>query len=183
VDVQFAREPLTIALWQEATPLLAAHYDEVAHFKHIKLAPDRDFYANCDATGHLRTYTARSGGALVGYGQYIVGFNPHYKHSFQASEDVIYIDRAHRGALGWRFITWTDDQLRLEGCQVVMRHIKVAHDYGRLLERIGYTAVDRIFARRLDGRHGRDDRALPRLHDRAESSATEGEEDPAGDAA
>lgn len=57
--IQFAREPLTDALWDEAMPLLRAHKDEIAHFQDIPLEPDIPLYAANEAAGVLRCFTAR----------------------------------------------------------------------------------------------------------------------------
>jgi hypothetical protein len=32
---------------------------------------------------------------------------------------------------------------------VVFQHVKTAHDFGPLLERIGYTLVEKVYARRV----------------------------------
>lgn len=144
------REPLTDALWDEAMPLLEAHWREIAHFPDIPLDPDRAVYAACEAAGILRCFTVRSDGALAGYALFTVRRNPHYRSSMQASQDVIYIAPTARGGAGYRFIRWCDEQLAAEGIQVVYHHIKAAHNFGPMLERMGYELVDLIYAKRLD---------------------------------
>ncbi len=57
--IQFAKEPLTDALWDEAMPLLQAHWKEVAAFQDIPLNPDRALYAASEEAGILRVFTAR----------------------------------------------------------------------------------------------------------------------------
>jgi hypothetical protein len=47
-------------------------------------------------------------------------------------------------------IRYADMQLKEDGVQVVYHHSKVAHNIGPLLERMGYEAVDLIYAKRLD---------------------------------
>lgn len=58
-SVTFAREPLTDALWDEAYPLLEAHWREVAHFQDIPLEPDVARYRANEQAGVIRFYTAR----------------------------------------------------------------------------------------------------------------------------
>jgi hypothetical protein len=156
--IQFAREPLTESLWDEAMPLLSAHWDEIAAFKDIPLEPDRELYAAGEANGILRCFTARDdtaqrfrfpGAMLVGYALYFVRSNPHYKSSLQANQDVIYLAPSVRGGTGYKFIAWCDNQLAAEGVQVVYQHVKAKHDFGKLLERQGYDLVDQIYAKRL----------------------------------
>jgi hypothetical protein len=157
LTVSFRRESLTDALWSEMQPLLAAHWREIAHFQDIPLEPDREFYRAAERADALRVFTAytTTGFAavdhLVGYAAYFVKHNPHYASSLQAVQDVVYLDPSVRGGTGYRFIAWCDDQLRAEGVQVVIHHVKAAHNWGKVLERQGYKAVDVLYAKRLDG--------------------------------
>jgi hypothetical protein len=41
-------------------------------------------------------------------------------------------------------------RLALEGIQVVYHHVKAAHNFGKMLERMDYKLVDLIYAKRLD---------------------------------
>lgn len=140
--------------FQEALPLLEAHWQEIAHFKDIPLDPDYEAYKKIEAAGFLRCYTARweSGPVshMVGYAVYFLRYHPHYKSSLQASQDILYIDPKYRGGTGARFINWCDDQLRAEHVQVVYHHVKAAHNFGPLLERFGYELQDLIYGKRLD---------------------------------
>ena len=136
--------------FDEALPLLKEHWEEIAHFKDIPLEPDYEFYAAAENAGILRTYTARNEeGILVGYAVYVVRNNIHYKSSIQALQDILFISKSYRG-MGGRFILWCDEQLKADGVQAVYHHVKTAHNFGRLLERLGYNLVDLIYCRRLD---------------------------------
>lgn len=133
----------------EALPLLSMHWEEIAHFKDIKLNPDFEQYATFDSLGMLRVYTARKNNILIGYAVYFVRSNPHYKHSLQAVQDILYIHPQHRG-IGGRLILFADEALKEEGVEVVYQHIKAAHNVGRLLERLRYELVDLVYAKRLN---------------------------------
>lgn len=149
-SVRFAREPLSEELWCEALPLLFAHWQEIAHYKDIPLAPDREVYARTDMAGLLRVYTARDDAALVGYAVYFVKAALHYSGSVQAVSDVIFLDRSMRGLNGWKFLKFVDQALTEEGVEVAYHHVKLAHNFGPILERMGYEAVETIFSRRLN---------------------------------
>lgn len=146
---KFARETLSESIIGEIQPLAERHWSEIAHFKDIPLAVDWDAFLAADKAGGLRLFTARAAGLMVGYAVFFVRRNGHYSGSFQASQDVIFIAPEHRG-FGRKFIDWCDSQLRDEGVQVVSHHVKVAHNWGAMLESLGYEMVDVIYQRRLD---------------------------------
>lgn len=139
-------------IFDEMIPLLEKHYLEIAHFKDIKFEPDYDQYRKIDEIGCLRTFTARDEESkLVGYAVFFVKSNLHYKSSLQAVQDVIYLERSKRGAgIGKDFVAWCDGQLKNDGCEVVYHHVKEKHNFGPMLESLGYQLVDLIFARRLN---------------------------------
>lgn len=145
----FKREAASDIL-DEVAPLLMAHFKEVGHHQDIKLNPDLSAYANLEKLGLIRTYTVRQeDGELVGYAVYFVKHHIHYRDSLQAIQDVIYVRPGNRG-MGGRFIKWCDEELRKDGVQVVHQHIKAAHNFGPMLERMGYELVDYLYQKRLD---------------------------------
>jgi len=150
--VQFQRELASAPLFDELFPLLLCHFREVAHYQDIELSPDWALYERMEELDGLRIYTARDkDGSLTGYAAFFVRTNPHYKSSKQANQDVIFIHPEKRG-FGAEFIPWCDEMLRAEGVQVVYQHVKTKPelDFSPLLERLGYTFIDKIYGRRLD---------------------------------
>lgn len=138
---------------EEATELdlFEKHYQEIARYKDIPLDPDLDVYEGAEAGGMLRCFTMRDCGELVGYALYFVKAHPHYKGSKVATQDVLYVHPAYRkGFAGIRLIRMADERLAAEGVQVVTQHVKTYADFGRVLERLGYEAVETIYMRRLD---------------------------------
>ena len=154
--VVFDRERLTESFFNEAMPLLVAHWREIAHYQDIPLRPDINAYIAHDCAGILRLYTARiaDDGTLVGYACFFVRENPHYLDSKHAVSDVIFLDRGMRGMDGWKFLKYIDAALSSEDVEVVYHHVKLAHDFGPILTRMGYEPVETIYARRV--RHGSD---------------------------
>lgn len=142
------------ALWGEIEPLLYKHWEEIAHFKDIPLAPNREVYDRLEAAGVLRCFTARLAGALVGYLVATVVPSLHYSGSVQSHQDVLFVLPEHRKSrAGIGLLRFAERQLNAEGVQVLHQHMKVAHDFGPLLERLGYEWVEKIYVKRLD--HGR----------------------------
>lgn len=137
-------------LIEELLPLLKKHWEEIARFKDIPLAPEFERYMVCEDKGGLRVYTARTDeGLLIGYAAFMIHNNVHYRNSLQALQDVIYIDKERRG-FGHMFIAWCDEQLKAEKVQVVSHHVKAKHNWGPMLEKQGYELVDLVFQKRLD---------------------------------
>lgn len=149
MSITFQREKAQ-ECFAEALPLLAEHWQEIAHYKDIPLDPDYDSYAAAENNGNLVCFTARTEtGELIGYAVYFIRRNLHYKSSLQAYQDILFISKPRRG-MGGKFILWCDEQLRAMTVQVVYHHIKAAHNFGQLLERFGYELMDLIYSRRLD---------------------------------
>lgn len=134
----------------EIKPLLKEHWNEIAHYKDIPFDPDYEAYLKLDESGFLKVFTARTDtGVLIGYAVYFIKHNIHYRSSLQALQDILYLHPAHRGR-GSVFISWCDDQLKSKGVQIVSQHIKAAHNWSRVLERMGYELMDLIYVKRLD---------------------------------
>lgn len=146
--MRFQREPIA-RLWAEMTPLLEAHYREVAHYQDIPLEPDYAAYQTLEDIGIFRIYTTRlENGNLVGYAAYLIAPHLHYRSVLNATMDVVYIAPEYRG-MGRQFIEWCDQQLKVDGVETVTQHVKVAHDFSPMLERMGYEWVEKILIRRL----------------------------------
>lgn len=138
-------------LWPEVMPLLREHFDEISANKDIPLNPKVDLYNQMEEAGAFVVFTAREDdGALLGYAAYFVSYNMHYQDSFQAVQDVLFLTKpARKGMAGIRLIKYADEQLADLGCELVYHHVKVFHDFGLILERIGYNQVEKIYSKRL----------------------------------
>lgn len=153
--MKFAREPYSEKLVQEMRPLWDEHFREISMNQDIPLDPDLGAYSRMDKSGVLRIFTARVGAGwestLVGYNVFIVATNPHYKGSLQANQDILFLDpEVRKGLVGYKFLKWCDNELRKEKVQVVYHHIKADHNFGAMLERMGYRQTDLIYSKRLD---------------------------------
>jgi mannose-6-phosphate isomerase-like protein (cupin superfamily)/L-amino acid N-acyltransferase YncA len=141
--------------WDEMKELFRGHYEEIAFYKDIELEPDEPAYVRLAEAGLLRVFTVRDAGALVGYVMFIVRWNPHYRSSLIAMQDVLYLKPEYRrGRTGITLIRVAETRLRAEGVQVVYHHVKRTNRVGELLERLGYELVDQLYAKRLDKKEG-----------------------------
>jgi GNAT superfamily N-acetyltransferase len=146
---EFAVESMGLVR-SEIEPLLAKHWQEVAHFRDIPLKPNWPAYEKLADAGALIVYTARLEGRLVGYAVYLKIVSMHYS-IVQAQQDIVFLDPAvRRGRLALRLLAFSENDLRARGVTLIQQHEKLAHPaLGVLLGAMGYTAMDRIWVKRL----------------------------------
>jgi GNAT superfamily N-acetyltransferase len=154
--LKFQRE-FAVDVWDEIQPLLVEHWREIAHFDDIPLDPRREVYFALEAAGKLRVFTLRDaerrGTPMVGYAVFVVSEDIHYGSTLTAKQDVLFLLPSYRNVgNGAHFINACDFELQGEGVKCVFHHVKLAHDFGRLLGSLGYTAIETIHVKRLD--HG-----------------------------
>lgn len=136
----------------EMKPLLARHWSEIGRNRErIALNPDYGRYLALDDAGMLHVVTARVGGTLVGYHLSTVANNMHYRDHVYALNDIFYVTPEHRrGRIGMRLLDHAEKTLKERGVSVAFMHVKLAHDFGAMLERRGYVAVERVFEKVLE---------------------------------
>ena len=146
----YAEETLTEEFIKEIYPLLVSHYNEIAYYKDIELKIDWEKYFTLQTIGCLRIVTARDKGQLIGYAVYFVSPNMHYLDSIQATQDILFILPHHRGKMcGVRLITKSEEILKEYGVEIVHHHVKIAHDFSPILDKLGYALVEKIHSKRL----------------------------------
>lgn len=116
--------------------LLQEHYHEVG-WKGLELDIDWEFYIELDLVNHLRCYTLRCDGALVGYWIGIVRLHPHYKSSLTAFIDSDYIVPSARGCATLLRHT-LERELKAEGVRRIIDRAKPANRKGEFLTLMGY---------------------------------------------
>lgn len=138
-------------VFDEIMPLAQKHWEEISHYKDIPLEPDKEMYFKIEDTGSLRVYTCRDDdNSLIGYAVFFLKHNLHYKSSFQAAQDLIFVHPDRRGC-GRPFIKWIEETLKAEGVQIIYQHLKLATPHTiEFFKKIGYEPVDLIVAKRLD---------------------------------
>lgn len=136
---------------EEIKPLLEAHWGEIALYRdRFPLRPDYGKYLHLDSVGMALVATVRAGGVLIGYAVYFIMPHLHYQDCRIAMNDILYIKPEHRrGRVGIRLLGFAEDRLRQAGVDRILQHVKTQHDFGRLLERIGYEETERTFEKLL----------------------------------
>ena len=134
---------------EEMMPILELHWEEIAHHKdRIKLNPDYALYQSMQDAGILHIVTARDNNRLIGYFISVVSPNLHYSDHLYATNDILYIDKEHRGKMvGIKLFKFAEKELYNLGVDVIVLHSKVQADFKSLVERIGYTHVENQYSK------------------------------------
>ena len=133
--------------------LIDLHYKEIALNKNkVKLNPDWDVYRDLEDQGKLKIFTARDGLTLVGYFVVVVGTNMHYKDHTFACNDIIYLHKDYRkGFAGIKLIKFAKKCLTDDGVSILTINTKVHQPFDRLLERLGFNLIERVYSSYLQG--------------------------------
>jgi|TARA_R110000822_G_scaffold70505_1_gene170529 GNAT superfamily N-acetyltransferase len=133
--------------------LIDLHYEEIAlNQDKIKLNPDWEVYRALEDQGKLKVFTARDNGTLVGYFVVVVGVNMHYKDHTFAFNDVIYLHKDYRkGFAGIKLIKFAKKCLTEDGVSVLTINTKVHQPFDRVLERLGFKLIERVYSSYLQG--------------------------------
>ena len=144
------KEELASDIWDEIQPLLNKHWQEIGHYKSIPLDPDKNVYLALEEKKMSRVYVARKeDGAMIGYAVYFINHHPHHQSSLQAVSDIVYIVPECRGGVGTLLIKSCNERLAAEGVEVIYYHVHAPHNFGPMLERMGYDLEDFVYSKHL----------------------------------
>lgn len=148
--IAYSREKVS-RVRDEIMPLLLKHYAEIGQ-SDLVVMPDWDAYLKAEEQGRVFVLTARSDGVLIGYNVMLLAAHMHYAEARIAQNDVIYVMPEHRrGKIGIGLIKYFEAAMRGCGFDKIYYHAKPFNDFGKLLERMGYAAVETIHAKNLKG--------------------------------
>lgn len=148
--ISFKLAPYSV-LKTEIKPLIKLHWQEIALDKEsIPLDPDWDEYDRLASKDQLHLLTARNGSELIGYYVGIVRPHLHYKSTLMAFNDVMYIKPEHRqGMVGIRLLKEIEKTLKDRGVKKMFMNTKEHHNFGVILERLGYKKSESIFIKSI----------------------------------
>lgn len=145
--MQFQRESFDDVI-DEIKPLLLQHWKEIAsHQDRWQLSPDWDKYALLDKRGHMRIYTAREDGRLIGYAIFLADVHLHYRDMKIAKNDITWLSPcARKGLAGFKLLKFAVAQLDQEVDRIIF-NVKVYKDFSKVLERLGFTPFEIVMDR------------------------------------
>lgn len=147
LDYSFQRESFADAV-PDLMKLSVLHDAEVKFYPAMDLNIDWQRYITADERGYLRLYTTRVEGELIGYSIYFLASHGHYKDYMFAVQDSIFIHPDRRG-FGRSFISFCNDSLTHDKVDVVLNAVKASHDFGPMLEGLGFEKMDVLYGLRL----------------------------------
>ena len=124
-------------------------YDEVDQRRELfEFDPDIESYDKLNKSGMIRFYTMREECELVGFMIFIIQPALHIKGVFNASSDVMYIRKEHRG-LGKTLLELVQEDLKEQGVKWFTFGVKSWLDDGKLGKAIGCKLYENIYQREL----------------------------------
>jgi GNAT superfamily N-acetyltransferase len=145
-EITFQAEPFA-NLMRDGKELFNAHWEEIAsHKDKVPLNPNYDAYLHLCEGGLLHTVTTRIYEKLVGYFMVVVVPHLHYQDCVIAQSDILYLMPEVRGnGAGTRLIQFVESYLKSFGVHRIIINCKVAHDFGGLLEELGYKFIEKVY--------------------------------------
>lgn len=136
---------------EEAMPLLREHWEEIALNKDtVPLDPLWDQYQAVEDMGLYHVVTARAFGNLIGYSTYTLCQNFHYASLRQAETDIFWLQpKYRRGMTGIRLLKFAEQSLKELGCNKIITKTKLHLDLGPVLEFMGFTPIERVYAKSI----------------------------------
>lgn len=97
---------------------------------------------------------SRGRGILAGYAAYVLTPNLHYRSRLVAEADVFYLAPEYRrGLAGLRLLQAAERECIRAGAHIIQNKVKIAHDCGRLFERMGYRAAEKLYVKAVTEPH------------------------------
>ena len=136
---------------KDIEPLLKEDWDEIEHQKTKRvLNPDWDVYTNLEALGILKIFTARSSGVLVGYVSCFLLPDIHSKGVVSANFEIIFVTKEFRkGSVGIRLLQFAEACVQEDGADFCYATTTNRNSASKLMERLGYTAIETKFEKGL----------------------------------
>lgn len=144
--ITYSEENL-VDILDEIKPLFEEHYLEIErHTDKVKLNVDYKSYQQLQSTGNMHLVTAREDGKLVGYCMSLIALHLHNKQCLMGYNDVLFLKPLHRkGYTAKKMISFAEECLRKKGIILYYISVKLEHDFGKLLSRMDYIPVERVY--------------------------------------
>lgn len=128
---------------------IKAHCDEIAHGAE-GAAPDVDveYYLAASAQNKCFVVTLHKDGAVIGHAIFTVDRDPHNKSALEANNNLVFVQKPHRGHATMVFLEKAATFLKQLGVKKINYLVK-NEALSRLLERIGYAPEYKLWSHSL----------------------------------
>ena len=133
----------------ELEQLLPGHWKEMARDQdYVPLNVAWAKYYALEAIGAIHMITARDRGELVGYHLTIVTPHLHSEDVLHGLVDYLYLLPEYRqGRNGINLIKFAEQDMISLGVKKIVTGVKLHHDHGIILKRMGYEPSDMIYTK------------------------------------
>lgn len=140
---------------EEIVSLSFRNYEETGIDPTLGYNPDYSEYLKYELTDNIRVITARYKGVLVGYAIYLIGPFKHNQDIMYADLDVIWISPVFRsGFLAMKMLKRGEQEVSGKA-QFLMATSTNRKPISKLLERVGFEAVEVLYYKPLGVDHGK----------------------------
>jgi len=151
MEMTFQEEHADVVI-QEGFQLFKDHWKEIALYQDkIELSPDYTRYRHLYDKDELHVVTARDEyGRIVGYLVSLLQKGLHYKNTLWAYNDILYVCPEYRkGTTGIKLLKFAEKALKEIGVDVIVVRVKTQHNFGKVLERMGYENTELSFTKHV----------------------------------
>jgi ribosomal protein S18 acetylase RimI-like enzyme len=145
------KEVVVTEYWEESQALTKLNYDEVEESS-LPLVLNKEVYVELCNSDLLHTFVVLKDKELIGYTVFLTTPSLHHMSTSVATCDVIFVKKEHRrGAFIARdLIRFAETELQYKGVEWVFLNVKTKLDFSKLLERVGYNHVEKVYSKHLE---------------------------------
>jgi hypothetical protein len=134
----------------DIVPLLTDHHTEVEWGQDkIPLNPDLGKYEDMIMSGDCAIFSMREEGELIGYASFFIYEHPHHKGTYFASNDMLYVKPDNRGRSVPEFISYCEEELAKDGCNVISISFKAGHNHMVLMSKSDYEMTEIVYSKHI----------------------------------
>jgi hypothetical protein len=148
-DTSYTYEQCLVNDILDSTDLLNEHRAAVTQYECGEFSPDRAAFNLLQDVGMLVSLSAKHDGDIVGYCMIHVSNSLHQPSAVRGIVDNIYVNQAHRGHCGTKFIAFVSKHLLSFGVTDLYHLVPTCYDWGLVLKRQGFVHVENVYHKGL----------------------------------
>lgn len=127
--------------------LIEEHWNEVVKDER-KLKPHWEAFHEMDRLNRLRCFAVMDEGDVIGYTVFLIQYDLHACDTLIAFNDAVFLKKECRKYnLGRKFLEFCEEELKKQGVNLVVWHVKPCVDYSGTLKRMGYKLFNTLYSK------------------------------------